>query len=308
MLYISMSRTRTISSCSASKTVVSTSSGRCRRPANCSAYILATRAGVSISPSRSGSSPTASSISRTARSIRSWSTGGRSAGGPGVSSSTADRSLIVASSVVDIARRRAPVEPEAERLPVGRQRAVTAEPGTRTRGECELLRRQDRRTVGRQPLAVAGVGAAGRALLHGGEDLEDLLAGQGFLVEPPQHQVVQDVAALHEHFPRLVVRGLDHPLDLLVDRRRDLLGVVPAVPHFPAEERLAVAAAELPGAEPLAHAILGHHAAGNLGGLVDVVGGTAGRLVEDQLLGRAAAKQHGQLVLHLRASGEELVL
>ena len=75
MLYISMSRTSTISSCSASKTVVSTSSGCCRSPANCSAYIRATRAGVSTSPSRSGSSPTASKISRTARSIRSWSTG-----------------------------------------------------------------------------------------------------------------------------------------------------------------------------------------------------------------------------------------
>src|SRR5215472_13145401 len=246
MLYISMSRTRTISSCSASKTVVSTSSGRCRRPANCSAYILATRAGVSISPSRSGSSPTASSISRTACSIRSWSTGGRSAGGSDVSSSAAGRSRIAVSSVVDIARRRARVEPEAERLPVGRQRAVTAEPGTRTRGECEFLRRQDRGTVGRQPLAVARVGAPGRALLHRREDLKDLLARHGLLVEQPQHQVVQDVAVLHEHFPRLVVRGLEQPLDLLVDRGRDLLGVVPAVRHLAAEERLAVAAAELP--------------------------------------------------------------
>ena len=45
-----MSRTSTISSCSASKTVVSTSSGRCRSPANCSAYIRATRAGVSTQP------------------------------------------------------------------------------------------------------------------------------------------------------------------------------------------------------------------------------------------------------------------
>ena len=34
----------------------------------------ATRAGVSTSPSRSGSSPTASRISRTARSMRAWST------------------------------------------------------------------------------------------------------------------------------------------------------------------------------------------------------------------------------------------
>src|SRR4051794_26118644 len=49
--------------------------GSCRRPLNISAYIRATRAGVSRRPSRSGSSPTAARISRTARSMR-----GRSGG------------------------------------------------------------------------------------------------------------------------------------------------------------------------------------------------------------------------------------
>ena len=58
-LHTSMSRTRTISSWPRSKVVVRTSSGSWRRPANTSAYVRATRAGVSRRPSRSGSSPMA---------------------------------------------------------------------------------------------------------------------------------------------------------------------------------------------------------------------------------------------------------
>ncbi|CAM5470359.1 hypothetical protein SVIOM342S_02569 [Streptomyces violaceorubidus] len=65
-----MSFTRTISSCPRSNVVVSTSCGSCHRPANISLYARATRAGVSLRPSRSGSSPTAISSSRTAFSAR----------------------------------------------------------------------------------------------------------------------------------------------------------------------------------------------------------------------------------------------
>ena len=43
-------------------------------PSKISSYMRATRAGVSIKPSRSGSSPIASRISRTARSMRGLST------------------------------------------------------------------------------------------------------------------------------------------------------------------------------------------------------------------------------------------
>ena len=123
-----------------------------------------------------------------------------------------------------------------------------------------------------------------------------------------QHQVVEHVAVLDQDLPGLVVRGLDQPADLLVDRGRDLLGVVPAVRHLAAQERLAVAGAELAGAEPLAHPVLGDHAAGDLAGLLDVVGRTGGGLVEDQFLGGPAAEQHGQLVHHLGPADQELVL
>ena len=140
------------------------------------------------------------------------------------------------------------------------------------------------------------------------EDLQDLGPGHGLLVEQAEHQRVEHVAVLDQDLPRLVVRRLDQPVDLLVDRGGDLVGVVPAVRHVPAQERLAVAVAELARAQPLAHAVLGDHAAGDLGGLLDVVGRAGGRLVEDQFLGGAAAEQHGQLVQHLGPGDQELVL
>src|ERR1043165_9615995 len=75
-----MSRTRTISSWSASNVTTRWLAGSCDSPAHTSAYISATRAGVRTSPSRSGYSPIANRISRTARSMRSWSTGSAVAG------------------------------------------------------------------------------------------------------------------------------------------------------------------------------------------------------------------------------------
>ena len=69
----SISRTITSSSWPISKVVVKTSSGDCHRPSKFSFIALATRAGVSFRPSRSGSSPKARSSSRTAFSARAWS-------------------------------------------------------------------------------------------------------------------------------------------------------------------------------------------------------------------------------------------
>ena len=50
------------------------SAGSSRRPLQISSYMRATRFGVSMRPSRSGSSPIAARISFTAAAIRSWST------------------------------------------------------------------------------------------------------------------------------------------------------------------------------------------------------------------------------------------
>src|SRR5829696_2390968 len=71
-----MSFTRTISSWPSSNVLSSTESGSMYSPANISLYARATRAGVSSSPCRSGSSPTAINSSRTAASARGWSNSG----------------------------------------------------------------------------------------------------------------------------------------------------------------------------------------------------------------------------------------
>ncbi len=104
------------------------------------------------------------------------------------------------------------------------------------------------------------------------------------------------------------MRGLDELLDLFVDQRGDLFRVVALVSHLTSEEGLGVVPAELDRAEPLGHAVLRDHRAGEAGGLLDVVGGTRGRVVEDELLRRAAAQHVGQLVQHLVARGGVLVL
>src|SRR2546425_626303 len=69
-----MSRTMTISSWQASNVTWRCSSGSSCNPPQISAYMRPTRPGVSTKPSRSGSSPMAIRISRTAFSIRAWST------------------------------------------------------------------------------------------------------------------------------------------------------------------------------------------------------------------------------------------
>src|SRR5579862_6099044 len=231
-----MSRTMTISSWPTSKTVVSTSSGRCRRPANCSAYARATRAGVSRRPSRSGSSPIANRISRTARSMR-----GRSnsslvmhpvssvAAGPAVvvhvlavartviavaRAAIAVAVPVLAVAIAVAARRPRPPRVVAERLAVGGQGQARPPGAAVGGGQGEFLGREHRRAVRGQALAVAGVGAADRPLHDGREDLQDLGPGYRLLVQQPQHQRVEHVAVLHEDLPGLVVRGLDEAADL----------------------------------------------------------------------------------------------
>jgi hypothetical protein len=66
----------------------------------------------------------------------------------------------------------------------------------------------------------------------------DLLGVQRLLLEQLLDEPVQDRAVLDEDLPRLVVRGLDEPADLAVDRRGDGLRVVALVAHVAPEEHL----------------------------------------------------------------------
>ena len=61
-------------------------------------------------------------------------------------------------------------------------------------------------------------------------------------------------------------------------------------------------------AQLAAHAVLGDHRAGDLGGLLDVRHGAGGRLAEHQLLGGASAHREHQPRNHLRAGHQALVV
>ena len=94
----------------------------------------------------------------------------------------------------------------------------------------------------------------------------------------------------------------DEPLDLGVDDARRLLGVDAALGHVRrVEERAAPPAFVVDRADRLAHAELGHHRARDVGGAQQVVLRAGRELAEDDQLGRAAAEQHGQLVLEFAA-------
>ncbi len=166
----------------------------------------------------------------------------------------------------------------------------------------------DRRDRRRRAIGRAGPRRADRAAPQRLEDLRDLGLVERLALHQREHQGVEDVAVLLEDVEGLLVRGGEQLLGLLVDDRGDVLGVVPGVAEVAAQERLVVALAELDRTEPLGHAVLGDHRAGERGRLLDVVAGAGGRVVEDHLLGRAAAHHVGELVEHLRAGLGVLVL
>src|SRR5947209_20374305 len=138
-------------------------------PAKISAYIRATRAGVSRRPSRSGSSPIAARISRTAAAMRGWSM---------APPRTVSATQLAAGALGAAPRRR--LLRGAVRRPSGAAAAVGAavrtplQVGHVTRPEqCQLVGREHRRDV----LRRAPPGAfedAGRAFRHRREDLGEL--------------------------------------------------------------------------------------------------------------------------------------
>ncbi len=169
------------------------------------------------------------------------------------------------------------------------------------RAGADLLGDLDRGDRRRTPVGRAGPRRPLGAAAQRHEDLGDLLLVEGLLVEQLEDQRVEDVAVLLEDVEGLLVGGGEELLGLLVDDPGDLLGVVAGVADVAAQERLGVAVAQLDRAQPLGHAVLGDHRARHGGGLLDVVAGAGGRVVEDHLLGGPAAEHVGELVEHLRA-------
>src|SRR5699024_8906310 len=165
-----MSRTSTSSWCSMSKVVDSGSRASWARPSKTSSYMRATREGVSSRPSRSGSSPIAARISRTAASMRGLST---------VISALRPLTAVVAvtgpAGPGTALRRAGDLRPLAARVgQLGRVRlqrlARVVLLGAARRG-----RRADGRRRQRRPLLAGDPHLAGGLLLHVAEDLGELV-------------------------------------------------------------------------------------------------------------------------------------
>src|SRR5664279_94944 len=95
-----------------------------------------------------------------------------------------------------------------------------------------------------------------RTLLNTGEDAQNFVLLQRLLLHELENEIVENVAVFDENLPRFVVRALDQPAYLVVDRRGDLFGVVALMAHIAAQENLTVLLTELAGTELLAHAVL----------------------------------------------------
>ena len=100
---------------------------------------------------------------------------------------------------------------------------------------------------------------------------------------------------------------VDHPADLGVDLLGGLVGVLLAHAVVAAHEGLRRVVAEGERTQVLAHAVLGDHAPGRLGGPLQVVGRAGGDVVEADLLGHPAGQHVRQLVDDLLLLDHELV-
>src|SRR5665647_2306037 len=171
-----------------------------------------------------------------------------------------------------------------------------------------LPRGPHRRQRRHRPVRAGQPHVTRRALGDRDEDLGELGLVQRLPLQELADQGVEHLAVIVEDVPRLVVREVDQAPDLLVDHCGHLLGVVTRVADVPAEEHLAAGLAHPDRADPLAHAELGDHLAGDGGGLLDVVGRAGRRVVEHDLLGDPPAHRVRQLVHQLVAGGGVPVL
>ena len=97
--------------------------------------------------------------------------------------------------------------------------------------------------------------------------------------------LVHLVAAGLQHLAGACVGLAHHALDLVVDALGGLGGVVLVVGQVAAQEDLVLRLAKDLRAQRVAHAVARDHAAGQLGGALDVVGGAGGDVVAEELLG-----------------------
>ena len=234
----------------------------------------------------SGSSPIAASSSRTAASPRSWSNAAASAASRR-RRSTRRRPRAASRSV---SRRTAGGVRRASGRRDGRRPARSRTVGDRCPASATG---GDRLAVGRRRRGRAGPRGTRRTL----DDTAAKISASCSLSSVSFSRSSSTRSSSTSRFSTRIVEGLVVRVvdEARAPRRRstagDVLGVVALVAHVAAEEDLAVGLAELDRAEPLVHAELRDHRAGDRGRLLDVVARTGRRVVEDQLLGDAATQR-----------------
>ncbi len=185
------------------------------------------------------------------------------------------------------------------RLPAERPARVTV---TLTDGRVLSAERRSNRGDAVDPYPQIEIEAKFLALTAPVWGVERLVLQEG------RRHAVEGLLVLPEGLQGLVVGLLQEALDLFVDEDGHGLAVVDRARHLAAEEQVLLALGVGDRAHLLAHAPLGDHHAGQLGGLLDVVLGTAGDVAADKLLGHAPTEAHAQARQDLAAAQAVAVL
>ena len=140
------------------------------------------------------------------------------------------------------------------------------------------------------------------------EEVFELLALHGLVDQQVLGNSPQLLGVIGED---LLARGgslIEQDLHLFIDGGGGLLGIALGGAEVAADEDGLIRAVILDGAEPVAHAVAGDHAAGDLGGLLDVAGSAAGDIVQEQLLRDPAAQSRHDALKHLGLGGKVFVV
>src|SRR5579875_2041892 len=152
-----------------------------------------------------------------------------------------------------------------------------------------------------------GEGALHRGQVLAGDDEFDLGGVEGFTLEQSLGHAVHDVLVGFEDGGGGCVGGVHEAADFGVDLLGGVVGEVARLSDVAAQEDLLFLLAKGHGTE-LAHAELADHAAGEIGGTLDVVAGTGGHLLAEDFFGAATAHHHGEAGLEVVLGDGVLVL
>src|ERR1700691_4168750 len=213
-----------------------------------------------------------------------------------------------------LAMPRMPSVPNSERVLADFKKTVPRNAGSTARLRLRLEAGGLAAAGGRHRGAASGRGrGGGRRLdraagvaddLFATDDAPDLVDREGLEFQQPLGQEMQLVNMRGQNLARRLLALLDDAANLVVDHLGGGVGDVLALGDGVAEEDLFLVLAVAQRAQLVAEAEFRDHAARQVGGAADVVGGAGGDLLgaEDHLLGDAAAEQarHHRFELHLR--------